>query len=70
MKGAIGLSVLGFIPALGLGVVHPTLPLYVEGFGVSYATLGAFFSAYSFTWAILGLYTGHLSDRYGRRHSY
>jgi len=39
----------------------------VESFGVSYETLGLFFSAYSLTWGLLQLYTGYLSDRYGRR---
>jgi DHA1 family multidrug resistance protein-like MFS transporter len=29
--------------------------------------IGLFFSAYSFTWAFLQLYTGYLSDKYGRR---
>ncbi|MFQ6014823.1 MAG: MFS transporter [Anaerolineae bacterium] len=66
MSLEISLSLLGFISTFGLFVISPTLPLYVESFGVSYATLGLFFSTYSLTWTVLQLYTGHLSDRYGR----
>jgi len=64
---SISLVLLAFVSTFGLSVVSPTLPLYVARFGVSHAAIGGFFSAYSFTWVLLQLYTGHLSDRYGRR---
>jgi len=64
---SISLALLAFISSFGLSVVSPTLPLYVAHFGVSYAAIGGFFSAYSLTWALFQVYTGHLSDRYGRK---
>jgi DHA1 family multidrug resistance protein-like MFS transporter len=63
----LSLTALAFLTGLSFAVVSPVLPLYVESFGVSYETLGLFFSAYSLTWSLLQLYTGYLSDRYGRR---
>ena len=66
-RSLIGLSVLGLLQALSFSVVSPILPQYVEGFGVSYAQIGYFFSAYSMTWSLLQIYTGHLSDKYGKK---
>ena len=63
----LGLTLLALLTGLSFAVVGPVLPLYVESFGVSYEVLGLFFSAYSLTWGLLQLYTGYLSDRYGRR---
>lgn len=63
----LSLTLLAFLTGLSFAVVTPVLPLYVESFGVSYEVLGLFFSAYSLTWGLLQLYTGYLSDRYGRR---
>jgi MFS family permease len=63
----LSLTLLAFLTGLSFAVVAPVLPLYVESFGVSYEVLGLFFSAYSLTWGLLQLYTGYLSDRYGRR---
>jgi MFS family permease len=50
-----------------LFVVSPVLPQYVERYGSSYIEIGYFFTAYSLTWALLQLYTGYLSDRYGKK---
>lgn len=63
----LSLTLLAFLTGLSFTVVSPVLPLHVESFGVSYEVLGLFFSAYSLTWGLLQLYTGYLSDRYGRR---
>jgi len=63
----LSLALLAFLTGLSFTVVAPVLPLYVESFGVSYEVLGLFFSAYSVTWGLLQLYTGYLSDRYGRK---
>jgi MFS family permease len=61
------LALVGFLSSFSFSVVHPVLPLYVEGFGVSYEKVGLLFSAYSFTWAALQVYTGYLADRFGRK---
>jgi len=63
----LSLMLLAFLTGASFAVVTPVLPLYVESFGVSYEMLGLFFSAYALTWGLLQLYTGYLSDRYGRR---
>ena len=61
------LALVGFLSSFSFSVVHPVLPLYVEGFGVSYEKVGLLFSAYSFTCAALQVYTGYLADRFGRK---
>jgi MFS family permease len=42
-------------------------PLYFAGHGLSPAAIGAVVAAYTGTWAILQIYTGHLTDRIGRK---
>jgi len=62
-----GLALLGLLQTLAFTVVSPILPQYVERFGGTYAEIGYFFTAYSLTWVLLQLYTGYLSDRYGKK---
>jgi MFS family permease len=62
----IGILLLGFFGSFG-HIVSPVLPQYAERLGASYIEVGLFFSAYSFTWTFLQLYTGYLSDRFGRK---
>ncbi|MEO8954638.1 MAG: MFS transporter [Ktedonobacteraceae bacterium] len=42
-------------------------PLYFASRGLAPVTIGAVVAAYTGTWAILQIYTGHLSDRLGRK---
>lgn len=42
-------------------------PLYFASRGLAPVTIGAVVAAYTGTWAILQIYTGHLSDRVGRK---
>jgi len=58
---------LGLLESIALFVVSPVLPQYVERYGSSYIEIGYFFTAYSLTWALLQLYTGYLSDKYGKK---
>ena len=62
-----GLTLLGFLETLALFVVSPILPQYVGRYGASYVEIGYFFTAYSLTWVLLQLYTGYLSDKYGKK---
>lgn len=62
----LGLSLLGLVVGFG-SIVSPILPQFAEQLGASYVEIGLFFSAYSFTWSFLQLYSGYLSDRYGRK---
>jgi MFS family permease len=62
-----GLALLGLLESVALFVVTPILPQYVERYGASYIEIGYFFTAYSLTWALLQLYTGYLSDKYGKK---
>lgn len=43
------------------------LPLYFASRGLSPAAIGAVVAAYTGTWAVLQIYTGHLTDRLGRK---
>lgn len=61
-----GFFLLGLFSTFG-SAVSPVLPQYAEQLGASYIEIGLFFSAYSLTWAVLQLYTGYLSDKYGRK---
>ena len=63
----VNFTLLGLLVGVSLFVVSPILPQYVESYGVSYMDIGFFFTAYSLTWTVLQLYTGYLSDRYGRK---
>jgi MFS family permease len=65
--GFFALTLLGLLESTAFFVVSPVLPQYVERYGASYIEIGYFFTAYSLTWALLQLYTGYLSDRYGKR---
>lgn len=65
--GFFGLALLGLFESIALFVVSPVLPQYVERYGSSYIEIGYFFTAYSLTWAMLQLYTGYLSDKYGKK---
>jgi len=66
VQSIFGLFLLGLLGSFG-SIVSPVLPQYAEQLGASYMEIGLFFSAYSFTWAFLQLYTGYLSDKYGRK---
>lgn len=66
VRSLFGLFLLGLLSSFG-SVVSPVLPQYAEQFGASFMDIGLFFSAYSFTWVFLQLFTGYLSDKYGRR---
>lgn len=52
---------------VGLGVIAPILPLYVQSFGASGAQLGLVFAAFSISRFLLGPLVGRLSDRVGRK---
>ena len=67
LRQYIGLSLLGLLGTLPLFIISPVLPQIIEEYGVSYIEIGYFLTVYSLTWSILGLYTGHLSDRYGKK---
>jgi multidrug resistance protein len=64
-KAIIVLTVL--IDVLGLGIIVPVLPFYVESFGASAVTLTLLFSVYALFSFVSGPFLGALSDRIGRR---
>ncbi len=55
------------IDVLGLGIIVPVLPFYVESFGASAVTLTLLFSVFSLFSFVSGPFLGALSDRIGRR---
>jgi len=55
------------IDVLGLGIIIPVLPFYVESFGASALTLTLLFSVFSLFSFVSGPFLGALSDRIGRR---
>lgn len=65
IKAIIVLTVL--IDVIGLGVIIPVLPFYVESFGTSSFVVALLFSAFAFFSFISGPFLGALSDRIGRR---
>jgi len=56
-----------FIDVLGMGIIIPTLPFYVESFGVSAFTVTLLFSVFSFFSFFSAPFLGALSDKIGRR---
>ncbi len=55
------------IDVLGMGIIIPVLPFYVESFGTSALTLTLLFSVYALFSFVSGPFLGALSDRIGRR---
>ena len=50
-----------------MSIPAPVLPAYAEKFGASPVVIGALFSAYAASWVLLQVFTGHLSDKFGRK---
>ena len=65
VKAIIVLTVL--IDVIGLGIVIPVLPFYVESFGVSSFVVALLFSVFALFSFVSGPYLGAVSDRIGRR---
>lgn len=64
-KAIIILTVL--IDVIGLGIIIPVLPFYVESFGVSSFVVALLFSVFALFSFVSGPFLGALSDRIGRR---
>ncbi len=56
-----------FIDVVGLGIIIPVLPFYVESFGVSSFIVNLLFSVFALFSFVSGPFLGALSDRIGRR---
>jgi MFS family permease len=56
-----------FISSLGVGILAPILPAYIDQFSVSALVLGIIFGSYSAARTIIMPPVGILSDRFGRR---
>lgn len=56
-----------FIDVLGIGIIIPVLPFYVESFGTSPFTVTMLFAVFSFFSFFSAPFLGALSDRIGRR---
>ena len=56
-----------FVDVLGMGIVIPTLPFYVQSFGVSAFTVTLLFCIFAFFSFLSAPVLGALSDKFGRR---
>ena len=56
-----------FMSSLGIGILAPILPAYVDQFSASALLLGIIFGSYSAARTLLMPTVGSLSDRFGRR---
>lgn len=56
-----------FIDIIGIGIIIPTLPFYVQSFGVSDTVVTLLFTIYALLSFVSAPYLGSLSDKYGRR---
>lgn len=56
-----------FIDVLGMGIIIPTLPFYVQSFGVSAFMVTLLFAVFSFFSFFSAPFLGALSDKIGRR---
>lgn len=64
-KGLIIFTVM--IDIIGVGVIIPVLPFYVESFGASDVIITALFSIFALLSFVSAPFLGALSDRFGRR---
>jgi MFS transporter, DHA1 family, multidrug resistance protein len=55
------------VAMLGIGIIAPILPLYVETFSASGLMIGIIMGAFSLSRGLLGPFVGRLSDRIGRK---
>jgi len=55
------------VAMLGIGIIAPILPLYVETFSASGLIIGIIMGAFSLSRGLLGPFVGRLSDRVGRK---
>jgi len=55
------------VAMLGIGIISPILPLYVETFSASGLAIGIIMGAFSLSRGLLGPFVGRLSDRIGRK---
>lgn len=56
-----------FLDVVGIGLIVPVLPLYVESFGVSHNTVTALFAVFALCAFLSSPILGVISDRKGRR---
>jgi len=56
-----------FMASLGIGILAPILPAYVDQFAISAFMLGIIFGSYSAARTLLNPLVGSLSDRFGHR---
>lgn len=63
----IALYIATFMSSMGIGILAPILPAYVDQFSVSALMLGIIFGSYSAARTLLMPPVGILSDRFGRR---
>ena len=57
----------GLVEKFTDALVWGLFPLYFVSQGLAPAAIGAIVASYTGTWALLQIYTGHLSDRLGRK---
>jgi len=63
----LSLYIAVFMSSLGLGILSPILPIYIDELAVSSTVLGIVFGAYSASRTLFMPPVGYLSDRWGRR---
>ncbi|ADC50339.1 MULTISPECIES: MFS transporter [Alkalihalophilus] len=56
-----------FVVMMGIGLVIPILPYYVEAFGASSFELGLLIAVFSFMQFLLAPFWGRMSDKFGRK---
>lgn len=67
-KGALYLLMFNmFITMLGIGIIIPVMPSYLEQFGVGGQALGFLIAGFSLAQFLFSPIAGDLSDRYGRK---
>jgi len=67
IKTFIALYLAVFMASMGIGILAPILPSYIDQFSVSALLLGIIFGSYSAARTLLMPPIGMLSDRFGRR---
>jgi DHA1 family multidrug resistance protein-like MFS transporter len=66
-KPLLMLMVNMFVVMMGIGLVIPILPYYIEAFGASSVELGLLIAIFSFMQFLLAPFWGRLSDKVGRK---
>ena len=66
-RGFVVLCFSVFIATIGVGIITPMLPIYIENLGASGFTIGVIYSSFFVSMALVTPFVGRSSDKIGKK---